>query len=294
MRVIEEPYLTPDGTLDFPFTYVYDTSALTDGYNVLNISQQLQGDSDFILRRIMGLDTVLATKANGGKWNLRNANGTLVSGNPTTGILQHAVWPVVPEKLYRVNDQISFDLYNTLRAFNVCGATPIYASQVAFHGVKRFGLGSTYPRHITPYKYREVSYRYAYELTINWAHFDTSGRVQPAQRFNQQIDNFDFELLRISISSPGSTSSLTTQDFQIQLYDPNMHQFSSGPLLQGFVNAGRPTAATPGHYESTFPTPSQIYPKGGYITFDITSLLCSTQLPLSYEILFDGIWRYPC
>jgi hypothetical protein len=294
VRIIEEPYLTPDGTLDTPFAYIYDTSSFTDGTNVLNIAQQLQGDSAFILRRIVGLNTVLATKANGGAWNYRNANGTNANGNPSSGILGHRVWPVVPEKMYKTNDQISFDLYNTLRAFNPCSATPIYASQIAFMGVKRFANGSTFPRQITPYKYREVTYRYVYSLTINWAHFDASGRVASPQRFNQQMDNFDFELLRISICAQNSTSALTTSDFAIQLYDSNMHQLSSAPMLQQFINGGRPTPATASAYQPTFPTPSQIYPAGGLITFDITSLLCSTQLPQTYQILFDGVWRYPC
>ena len=299
MRIIEEPYLTPDGTLDTPFTYVYDTSAFTDGVNMLNIAQQLQGDSAFILRRIMGVPTVVDTDANGGRFNYKNANGSYANGNPTTGIFMKHVWPVVPEKLYRQNDQILFDLYQTLRAFNACSATPIYTSQIAFMGVKRFGKGSTYPRQITPYRYREVPYKYAYELTINWAHFDTSGRVQPAQRFNQQLDNFDFELLRISIAQPGGNNAgvptaLSTPDFSMTLYDPNMHQFSSAPMLQGFYNAGGRSPSTRAMYGATFPTPSQIYPRGGYITFDITSLLCNTSIPQSYEILFDGIWRYPC
>jgi len=294
VRIIEEPYLTPDGTLDFPYAYVYDTSAFTDGQNIMSIVQQLQGDSAFILRRIMGVPTVVNTPANGGRFNYRNASGNYANGNLSTGIVVPNTWPVVPEKLYRQNDQISFDLYQTLRAFNACGGTPIYTSQIAFLGVKRFGKGSTYPRQITPYRYREVTYRYAYELTINWSHFDVSGRVQPSQRFIQQMDNFDFELLRIAISKASSTSALTTPDFSIALYDPNMHQFSSAPMLQGFYNAGRPTPATSSPYQATFPCPSQIYPAGSAITFDITSLLCSTSIPQTYEILFDGIWRYPC
>lgn len=294
MRIIEEPYLTPDGTLDFPFAYVYDAGKLTDGTSVFNISQQLQGDSQFILRRIMGVPAVVNSAALGGRFNYKNPSGNYANGNPSTGIVVPNTWSVVPEKLYRVNDQISFDLYNVLRQNNACGGTPIYASQIAFMGVKRFGAHSGYPRQVTPYKYREVKYSYAYELTINWAHFDTSGNVQSARRFNQQMDNFDFELLRISISKNPSGSALTTPDFSIQLYDPNMHQFSSGPLLQGYMNAGRPTPQTSSPYQATFPTPSQIYPAGGQITFDITSLLCSTSIPQSYEILFDGIWRYPC
>ena len=263
MRIIEEPYLTPDGTLDFPFAYVYPTTTLTDGTNILNISQQLQGDSAFILRRIMGVPTTVASAAAGGKFNFKNASGNYANGNPSTGIIVPNTWPVVPEKLYRTNDQISFDLYNTLRQFTACGETPIYTSQIAFMGVKRFAKGSTYPRQITPYKYREVRYSYAYELTINWSYFDSFGNVQPPQRFNQQLDNFDFELLRISISQPGSSGALTTPDFAMTLYDPNMHQFSSNPMVQGFYNAGRPTPATSSPYQATFPCPSQIYPGRG-------------------------------
>jgi len=294
MRIIEEPYLTPDGTLDFPFAYVFDASTLTDGNNLLNVAQQLQGDSQFILRRIVGVPTVVNTPALGGRFNYKNASGNYANGNPSTGIVVPNVWPVVPEKMYKQNDQIGFDLYNVLRSLNACGETPIYAAQIAFMGVKRFGQGSTYPRQITPYKYREVRYAYAYELTINWAHFDTQGRVAPAQQFYVQMDNFDFELLRVAISQPGQTGGLTTQDFAIQLYDSNQHQFSSAPLLQGFINAARPNPQNSSPYQATFPTPSQIYPAGGKIRFDITSLLCSTSLPQSYELLFDGIWRYPC
>ncbi len=298
MRIIDEPYLTPDGTLDFPFAYVFDGLTLTDGANLLNVAQQLQGDSAFILRRIVGVPTVLNTAANGGRFRYRNPSGTNTSGSPNPisfqpGIHFPNVWPVVPEKLYNLNDQISFDLWKILRQFNVCDSTPIYASQIAFMGVKRFAQGSTYPRQITPYKYRQVRYAYAFELTIDWAHFDTNGTVQPARRYYVQMDNFDFELERISISQPGSTGALTTPDFAIQLYDSNMHQFSNLPILQGFINAGRPTPATAPPYQATFPTPTQIYPSGGKITFDITSLLCVGSLPQSYELLFDGIWRYP-
>jgi hypothetical protein len=295
VRIIEEPYLTPDGTLDFPFAYVVDGTNLTNGVNNLNLTRQLQGDSQFILRRIMGVPTMVAAAASGGKFNYKNPSGQYANGNPTAGIVVPNTWPVVPEKLYHVNDQIGYDLYNVSRATNACAGSPtIYASQIAFMGVKRFGKGSTYPRKITPYKYYEKRYAYAYELTINWAAFDSSGRQSSPQSFYQQMDNFDFELLRVSISQPGTNTALATPDFSILLYDANQHQFSSGPLLQGFVNAGRPSPSTSSPYQATFPTPSQIYPAGGKIRFDITSLLCSTSLPQKYEILFDGIWRYPC
>jgi hypothetical protein len=294
LKIVEEPYWTPDGTLDFPFSYVYDASALTNGANVQNIAQQLQGDSDFILRRILGVPNIVASASAGGRFNFRNASGTYANGNPSTGIVVPNVWSVVPEKLYRVNDQIAFDLYNILRANTACAEGTLYLSQIAFMGVKRFAKGSTYPRQITPYKYREVRYTYAYQLTINWGHFNAAGVVSPFQRFYQPMDNFDFELLGIRICQPGSSGALTTQDFSITVYDANMHQFSSAPMLQGFYNAARQTPAVCSPYQACFPTPSQVYPAGGSIAFDITANLCLSSLPQSYEIDFDGIWRYPC
>jgi hypothetical protein len=294
MRIIEEPYWTPEGTVDTPFSYVFDGSTLTDGANLQNIAVQLQGDSDFILRRIVGVPTCVAA-APGGKMNYKNASGTYTAGNPSTGIIFPNTWPVVPEKLYRVNDQISFDLYDILRAKRICTEGTIYTgAQIAFQGVKRFGRNSTYPRQVTPYKYREVTYKYAFELTINFAHFNSAGVANPAQTFYQPMDNFDFELLAIRISQPGAAGALQANDFQIMLFDSNQHQFSTIPLNQGFINAGRPNPANAPQYQASFPTPSQIYPAGGAIRFDITSMLCSASLPQTYEIEFDGIWRYPC
>src|SRR5271165_4937721 len=151
-RIVEEPYYSPDGTLDFPFIYTYEAGSLTDGTNVLNIAQQLQGDSDFILRRIVGVPNCVATPANSGKFNYKNASGNYANASPTKGIIVPNVWPVVPEKLYRVNDQIGFDLYNVLRSANVCSEGTSHNSQIAWMGVKRYPKGSTFPRQITPYK----------------------------------------------------------------------------------------------------------------------------------------------
>jgi hypothetical protein len=295
VRILEEPYFTADGTLDFPFAYVFDASALTDGNNLLNVAQQLQGDSDFVLRRIIGVPTVIASAAAGGRFNYKNARGAYACGNPTRGICFPNVWPVVPEKLYRVNDQIGFDLYDILRASIVCAeGTILTGAQIAFLGVKRFGQGSTYPKQVTPYQFREVPYTYSYALTIDWPHFNASGIASPARRFIQQMENFDFELLSISISRDAGTGTLLTNDFQVHLYDANMHQFSDKPLNQSYINSGRTSPSQTPPYQATFPTPSQIYPRGAAITFDITSMLCSGQLPRTYNIAFQGIWRYPC
>lgn len=39
-----QDYITPPGATDFPFIYLYDGSALTDGLNYHDIPLQLQGD----------------------------------------------------------------------------------------------------------------------------------------------------------------------------------------------------------------------------------------------------------
>jgi hypothetical protein len=293
-RIIEEPYYSPDGTLDFPFLYVYDAGSLVDGSNVLSISKQLQGDSDFILRRIVGVPNCVATPANAGKFTYYDHNRRCADGVPNSGIILPGVWPVVPEKLYRVNDQITFSLFNILRSSNVCAEGTSYNSQIVFQGVKRYGRGSTLPRQITPYRYREVRYTYAYSLTINWSHFTAGGIVQPPQRFVQQMDNVDFELLGIRISQPGAAGALTTMDFNITLYDANNHAFSDAAVNQGYINSARVSASACSPYQSCFPTPTQLYPAGGAIVFDITSKLCISALPQSYEIDFDGLWRIPC
>lgn len=295
MRILEEPYFSPDGTVDFPWSYVFDASSLADGNNVLNLAQQLAGDSDFVLRRIIGVPTVIASAAAGGRFNYKNASGQYANGNNITGICMPNVWPVLPEKLYRVNDQIGFDLYDVLRASTVCAEGTTHAgAQIAFMGVRRFPAISTYPKQVTPYQFREVSYTYSYPLTIDWPHFDANGIVSPPRRFIQPMDNFDFELLSISISAAAGGGTLLTNDFQITVFDPNLHMFSDKALNQSYINSGRTSPSQAPPYQATFPTPSQIYPRGAAITFDITSMLCSGQLPLSYNIAFQGIWRYPC
>jgi hypothetical protein len=135
MRLIEQPYQTPQGYIDSPFAYVYDGTGLTDGATYQSIGKQLQGDSDFILRRIVGVPNVIASSQAGGRFNYKNPSQTYAAGNPGAGIAFNNCWPVVPEKIYAANRQITFDLYDVSRSFNACGGTPIYNSYIAFMGV---------------------------------------------------------------------------------------------------------------------------------------------------------------
>lgn len=292
MRLLEEPYKTPPGFRDFPFAYIYDATGLTNTSNYLDIQLQFQGDADFILRHIAGVNNCVATAANSGRWNLKGPNRQYANGSTSSGIVAYPNWPVVPEKWFGQHEGIWFDLFNVLRAANTCGGTPIPTSYIGFFGIKRFREFGQ--QNATTYRYRELPYRYEYTLTIDWAAFATGTTPASPRRFNQPVDNFDFELMRISISSTTGAAALTTQDFAITLYDPQGHALSNLPIPQTYINSAKPSASTQPTYQPCFPVPTVVYPAGSAIVFDIQSLLCGTSLPQSYNISFEGVWRLPC
>lgn len=299
MKYPEQPYITPAGYTDYPFAYVFDGTGLTDTSDYTDIALQLSGDSQFVLRRILGVPLVVDTAANGGRFNYRNPGGSYANANPTSGIVFPKCWPVLPEKVYNFNDSIRFDVYAVNRTFTACSGTPIYLAYIAFMGVKRLPTDRGYILQQTPYKYREVKYSYSYSLLVDWNHFATGTSAAQPHRFSQQMEQYDFELqaIRISKVTSGDTGSgaLVTNDFSITLYDPNMRQYSNLPLLQSWVNSARVTPAQGPPYQAVFPVPSVVYPAGGQITFDVTSLLCdAVGSPQTYNIYFDGVWRIPC
>ncbi len=299
MRILEQPYLTPEGKQDVPFCYVFDTSGIADGLaQIQNLPVQLQGDSEFVLRRIAGVNLCVNGAAGAGRFNYRNSSGAYANGNTSSGIVMPPNWPVVPEKLYPVaNSAIIFDLYNTLRSVaDACGGHPVYESQIGFFGVKRYGYQAGYPNRQTPYQYRPCKQSYSYDLTLNWNHYQISTTIAAPRRFTIALDRYDFELMRISIArtTAGSAGALLTNDFRIMLYDSNLHQYSSLPLNQSFINACRQNAATAPAYQPAL-APTLVYPVGSAITFDISSLLCTgLSVPQTYNIAFEGIWRVPC
>lgn len=294
MRVIEQPYITPAGYRDFPFAYVYNANGLTNGNNYLDIQVPTQGDSDFILRRVVGVTNCVASAASGGRWNYKGHNRQYAFGNQSTGVVPSPIWTVVPEKRFAYNEAIWIDLYDVLKAVNACGGTPIPYAQIAFMGVKRFALDQGYRSQQSTYQYKEMPQRYEYSLTINWAAYSSGTTFAQPKQFSQQMDNFDFELLRMTISEAGQTGTLTRQDFAMTLYDPNSHQLSNAPIPQGYLNSGRATPSGQATYAAVTPVPSIVYPAGSQIKFDIQSLLCGTDVPKTYNISFEGIWRIPC
>jgi hypothetical protein len=141
-------------------------------------------------------------------------------------------------------------------------------------------------------------------VAVNFSRFAAgTTNVNPAQRFVVPLDNYDFELFSILISQPGtllagggvaSAVGLTTNDFGITLYDAQGHQLSDLPQPVLWVSGSKPTASTQQKYQAVVPVPPLVYPAAGQIVFDITSFLCSTGIPQSYNIVFNGVWRVPC
>jgi len=283
MRYWEEQYVTPPGSIDFPYIYAFDCSGLTPGNTYQNLSQNINGDSDFILRRIMGLHTVLGSPATG-QFLYRNASQSLCMSSPVYP--SSATRQVLPEKFYARNTQIVFDLYGVSLAgipCGGCGLLKIPTAQLGFQGVRRYPCGAGGPTGITAYPYREFKWQNNVNFTLSV--FAGSDPVT----FYLPTNNYDVELERISITYQ-SGAPLTTEDFLIQLYDPNSHAFFSIPILSGFINNAQAGWRT---RRSIFPVPSVVYPVGSQIRFDITSLLCTLGGAQSYQIVFDGIQRLP-
>ena len=273
-----EPYRTPAGYLDFPFVYVFDARSLTDGNTYYDINLQLQGDSDFVLRRITGIRTVLGAS---GQFRFRGANGAYAMSAPVNAPSNSRV--VLPERIYPYNTGIRFDLLNVTRQSVACADT-IYTSFLAFQGVKRFIKTPGVPTGQSAYRYREYKWAYPFQFTLS--SFAGSDPV----RFIVPINDFDFELQRIAISYQ-SGAAVTDPDFGVTLYDPNRHAFSNLPLNVDFVNNAFARFAS---QKSVFPVPPIVYPTGSQIIFDITSYLCETGGSLDYDITFDGLQRLPC
>ncbi len=280
-------YVTPAGYEDYPYIYTYDGSGLTDAVNALNRSVQLQGDADFVLRRIAGVSNVA------GKFLLKNATGTDCSNAP---LALTRNYPVLPEKIYPKGGQIVFDLYTVLRSVIACGGHDIYdTAQIVFQGVKRFKTGSAYPPQITPYVYYEVPYTYDYSLSFNTYHYGAVATfgVNGPVRVAVPVNDYDFELLAIRFARGTTGGTYTNNQWQFMLYDPLGHQMFSSPVNQTYINN---SPATFDLYAGVFPVPTMVWPAGGQIVLEFTSMICNTDLtmPKAYDIQLIGVQRKPC
>lgn len=272
--------------MDRPFIYVYDADALTNGLTYNELMVPLHEDSEFLLRRIAGLPEVAAT----GAIQVRSDERRRLFASPARITAEQAV---VPELRYAPGSAISFDLVNVLRAGNATTGTPVYYSQLAFQGVRRFPEGSRPPKD-TAYRYQEKPFSIVTDMIVNW-----SGRLFPGEtvmaggrQFNTPVQDYDFELHYISLTElrTGAIVGPTpcNQSIKLMLYDADGNQMMSAPVCDFFLGAGSI------NYNSLFPVPPVLYPAGSQILYDIHSLLANASVPMALELAFCGARRMPC
>lgn len=105
-------YSPPSGFVDEYYMYVYNSDNLVNGTNALNQAVQILGGYDFVLRRVVGLDSVLAAAPNG-KYRIRDMAAANMSSSPLS-VGGSAEFQVIPEQFYSATSQIAFDLYDVL------------------------------------------------------------------------------------------------------------------------------------------------------------------------------------
>ena len=266
-------YVTPEGFVDEAFTYVYDTSLLTNGQNYENLAVPIDPGEDFLLRRIeMGGPLAYPPGGQGlgatrvGTFRIKDRLGRSLMGAPlapgaaNVAAPPNSTWSraIVPEVPYPGGGQIRFDLYNVQNRLNVNSIAlgpgfAIAQSQVLFHGVLRKKIPPGREPERKPF--RREWYRQVYYPTINWPGYAALGgvtvRLNDTRRFQFAIDDYPFELYGIHVrntfpygapagadggSVPPGASISTLSDAALTLYDPYLRARSSGPVLAEYLD----------------------------------------------------------
>lgn len=285
---LDEPYAAPVGYFDQPFIYVYDADnpngngiPIPNGQDRRRAQLTTFTGSDFILRRIAGIDRVCTS------FQMRDVLARLVFNEDVD--THYRDFPIVPELLYPGGDGISFDLINVQKATG--GNCGVFLSQIVFQGVRRY-KGYRRP---PSYPYWEDPYSYTVDIGIDW------GPTAQPQKFAIQIFDNDFELLRILESiggnapggpllAPSTTSNVAVK---LQLFDQVNEQVFSAPVIDDLIMDNSNT------YQGIVPVPGIVYRIGQAIRFELTSLFCpggvnggGTVLPI--QLKFEGVRRRPC
>jgi hypothetical protein len=267
-------YTTPVGYGDIWYAYVYDAgSALTNGssYSQLEIPVD---NYDFIARHWAGWDSVIDTPANGGLIQAYDGINRAYANVPMAlgGFKQGQV--ILPEKMYRVNSAIRFDLAQVLKAANA----GTFASQLVWTGVRRIpGWGSDPAP--SPFNFKLVRQYYPFTLVVQQA-------PVAAANYSIPITDYDFQLERVELTPYSNPSK-----FSITLQDNNKINRSNLP-----INCNRFFHLNPngsGGEVNFKPAPPILYKVNSSINFSILSRIGAGG-PLTFQLLFVGSRRIPC
>jgi hypothetical protein len=279
MSNLYTPYEVPRGCHDVPFIYLFDANDLVNGQDYISrLSQRVDGDAQFILRRIAGASSVADF------FSYRNASSSYVWTPPMAVAGQQADIGIPGGKLYPPSGQIRFDLLNVAKAVAASGGTDFLA-YLAFQGAKRF----PYEKPGAVCQYRTRGYQYVLNIpAVDW----TRGQYRT---FTKKIENTgDFELLRIVQVNATNVPDIRTGVFNYMLYDPHGWQMMSAPVPDSYIcdviNGILTTDAAP--MPGVFPVPGMLYPRMSHIKVDLYATE-STPQGDCWQIIFDGLERIP-
>ena len=250
----------------FPYMFSYDASGLADTSSYDRIGVRTLNGDDFLLRRVSGLSTVLATT---GSYNLiKPVEFPLGLRGP---IRRQNFQPLIPEVWYPGPDHgIVVTLNNVLRAVNIA----TYASQLQFQGVlvresvADYGDG----------QYWTAPWTYQTTLTLNWT---GTADVRP---FQLPINDYPFEWLDFRVYQSNGTPYTGADLFAIAFRDATDNLMMDKPVLQRSVNSV-------GGWFSQWPTIPVIYPVNGNLTYHIQSLMDPTDPTGTYTFYLEFIGR---
>lgn len=288
LRNLYTPYRTPEGCHDVPFIYLFDGNDLTNGTDqVGRLSVKLDSDSQFILRRIAGAQSV------GQFFSYRNNSGSYVWQPPMWTLAPNGMGSnqgdisVAPEKIYggtQAAGQIRFDVLTVAKAVALSGGTDFLA-YIAFQGVKRF----PWDVEPAPCAYRTRSYEYVLNIpAVDWVRGEY-------RRFNIKIENTgDFELESIVQLDATNVPTVRTGVFNYMLYDPHKWQMMSLPVPDSYITDSLNTLLTtdPATMPGVFPCPAMLYPRLSQIIVDLYATQ-STPQGDCFQIMFRGRERIP-
>lgn len=324
-------YQPPVGFVDETYTFVYDAFAnnLVDGNTYLNQTVYIPGGYDFVLRRIVGIDSVLATS---GQFQWRGSNQENTSSAPITCGTALRDQLIVPEVFFPQTSQIAFDLYNVSKRFgfgNAAGAK-VFQAQIGFQGVRRRRVGPM----PTPGKFKRVPFiltlpvnTYAQASVTSAGGGATFGAQSVGNDIsvNLTVSNYDIEIHMIQCIDTNFAAAIGAgvipsgmNWFALIPYNAARTALSSAYVLSQFISDGVPfgqsSVGAVGEaqdevlvsktlYGVGAVVPPLIYPQETQVKFDLVSLLGNYTATYDWAadatnkityITLTGFQRVPC
>jgi hypothetical protein len=254
-----QPYAPPPGYYDLPFTWAFDASIFANGSTQKGNSIYLLGGyGDFLLRRIVGLDRILAKDGTGMYRISRASRNVYMSSDP----VQAPNCPelaIVPGELYPETGTLYFDLYGILKP------TAALTSQLAFQGIRRQkGTKDT-----VTYKNFQKTFTYKVGAILS------AVAGSPIHTATQIVD-YDFELYQIilMVQTPSGPQAITVPVCSLKVFDQNKVALSNIPILDIFYN-GAPGSP----YENGAIVTPILYRKDSALDIDFYGLATSVVSP---------------